>query len=241
MRYNRYVTSQDGLAIHARPLEEDDPFGETDTCKCAEAKQRSQLGPGAAAWLRARLVDPSRVIPAYAFLYAGRRYLGIKERLAATCPDCGAAYSNARQANLCPRAGAQVNQHQPLIRTTSLFRKRISICHQVESGSPFDADRDLRMDTGGGGFETQRHPISGTKHAHQRHVRGPPSGDKTCVPEALTKMGQPLPLLRRESATNPAGLGHSAFDKRSPKPVTTVVRWKALDVLQGEKANESIF
>ncbi|CAN0590218.1 unnamed protein product, partial [Laminaria digitata] len=77
----------------------------------AKARQRSQSGPGAAAWLRARPVDASRVIPAQEFLYAGRRHLGIEEHLAATCSACGAAGANTRHARLCHRAGSQVNQH----------------------------------------------------------------------------------------------------------------------------------
>ena len=66
--------------------------------------------------------------------------------MAATCPACGAAGANARHARLCYRAGAQVNQHQLLIHATSRFLKRISVRHQVESDSPFNADGDLRMD-----------------------------------------------------------------------------------------------
>ena len=97
-------------------------------------------------WLRARPVDAQRVIPAQEFLYAGRRHLGIEEHLAATCPACGAADANTRHARLCHRAGAQVNQHQPLVNATFRFSKRMSVRHQVGSGAPFNADRDLRMD-----------------------------------------------------------------------------------------------
>ena len=77
---------------------------------------------------------------------AGRRHLGIEEHLTATCPTCGAADANTRHARLCHRAGAQVNEHQPLVHATSLFLKRMSVRHQVASGAPFNADRDLRMD-----------------------------------------------------------------------------------------------
>ena len=104
VRYDRHVTSLDGLPSHARAPEEVGPFGERETRECAKARQRSQSGPGAAAWLRARPVDVQRVIPAQEFLYAGRRHLGIEEHLAATCPTCGAAGANARHARLCHRA-----------------------------------------------------------------------------------------------------------------------------------------
>ena len=42
--------------------------------------------------------------------------------------------------------GAQVNQHQALVHALSRTFKRKSIRHQVESGAPFNADRDLRID-----------------------------------------------------------------------------------------------
>ena len=68
VQYDRCVTSLDGLPTHARPPEEVDRLGESETRGCARARQRSQSGPGAAAWLRARPVDAQRVIPAQEFL-----------------------------------------------------------------------------------------------------------------------------------------------------------------------------
>ena len=85
------------LPVHARTPEEIDPFGESETHECAKARQRSHSGPGAAAWLRMRPADTSRVIPAQEVLYARRRYLGIEYRLAATCPACG----SRRQHTIC--------------------------------------------------------------------------------------------------------------------------------------------
>ena len=72
VRYDRYVTSLDGLPTHARPPEGIGSLGESETHECAKAGQRSQPGLRAAAWLRARPVDAQRVIPAQEFLYAGR-------------------------------------------------------------------------------------------------------------------------------------------------------------------------
>ena len=143
VRQDRYVASLDGLLAHARPPS---PFGETYTHECAKARQRTQSGPRAAVWLRARPVDASRVIPAHDFLSIGRRHLGIENQLAATCPACGAVDANTRNARLCHRAGAQVNQHRPLDHATSRILKRMSVRHQMESGTPFNADKDLRMD-----------------------------------------------------------------------------------------------
>ena len=112
----------------------------------AKARQRSQLGSRATAFLRARPVDSTRTIPASEFVTAGKRFLGIEEFLAARCPCCGEAEVNTRHARLCHRSGVQVNQHQPLVHALSSTLKSMSIRHQVESGAPFHANRDLRMD-----------------------------------------------------------------------------------------------
>ena len=91
-------------------------------------------------------MDAQRVILAQEFWHEGWRHLGIEEHLAETRPVCGAAVANTRHARLCHRAGAQVNQHQPLVHATSRFLKRMSVRYQVESGAPFNTDSDLRMD-----------------------------------------------------------------------------------------------
>eukprot|EP00904_Undaria_pinnatifida_P007452 jgi/Undpi1/3837/HiC_scaffold_16.g07206.m1 len=120
--------------------------GKKETRDLARARERSQSGSGATAFLRARPVDSARTIPASEFVTAGKRFLGIEEFLAARCPRCSEAEVNARHARLCHRAGAQVNQHQPLVHALSRTLKSMSVRHQVESGAPFHADRDLRMD-----------------------------------------------------------------------------------------------
>ena len=129
VRYDRYVTSLDGLSTHACPPGEVGPFEESETRECAKARLRSQSGPGAAAWSRARPVDAQRVIPAQKFQYAVRRHLGIEEHLAKTCPACGAADANTRHTRLCHCAGAQVNQHQPMVHATPRFLKWMFIHH----------------------------------------------------------------------------------------------------------------
>ena len=53
---------------------------------------------------------------------------------------------DTRHARICPRSGAQVNQHQPLLHAIPRTLKRLGISHQVESGEPFTAERNLRMD-----------------------------------------------------------------------------------------------
>ena len=46
---------------------------------------------------------------------------------------------NTRHARICSRAGAQVNQHQPLVHAMPNVLKRLGIQHQVESGESFTA------------------------------------------------------------------------------------------------------
>ena len=60
-------------------------------------------------------------------------------------PCCDAVNVDTRHARMCPRAGAQVNQHQPLLHMITRTLKRLGIPNQVESGEPFTADRNLRM------------------------------------------------------------------------------------------------
>ena len=159
-------------------------FGESENRECAKVRQRSQSGPGAATWLRARPVDAHRVIPAQKFLYARRRHLGMEEHLAATCPAYGAADTNTRHARLCHCAGELVNQHQPLVHATSRFLKQMSVRHQVEGGASFNADRDLRMDIvieTGGLRDASASDFRYKNHFNRCHLRGHPSGGSpTC-------------------------------------------------------------
>ena len=53
---------------------------------------------------------------------------------------------DTRHARICPKAGARVNQHQPLVHAMPHTLKWLGIRHQVERGEPFTAGRNLRMD-----------------------------------------------------------------------------------------------
>ena len=110
-------------------------------------------------------MDRARIIPASEFVSVGRRFLGIEEQLAARCPCCEATDDNTCHARTCHRAGAQVNQHQPVVHALSHTFKRLSIRHQVESGAPFNADRNLRMDVviERGGLRDARRQTSATR------------------------------------------------------------------------------
>ena len=72
--------------------------------------------------------------------------MGVEERVAVRCPCCDAVDVDIRHACICPRAEAQVNQHQPLVHAISRTLKRLGVPYQVESGEPFTVDRILRMD-----------------------------------------------------------------------------------------------
>lgn len=95
------------------------------------------------------------------------------------------------------RSGAQVNNPQSLVHTTSLSPYRTSVYHQVESGGPFDAHKDLRT-----GIVSERIRLRDASVLDFRHERIYidvtytliPKRGVTCVPEVLTKMGQLLQL-----------------------------------------------
>ena len=91
-------------------------------------------------------MDPARIIPASDLVSIERRFLGMEKPLAARCPSCEATDVNTRPARTRHRTGAQVSQHQPLVHGLSCTFKRLSVRHQVESGAPFNGDRNLRMD-----------------------------------------------------------------------------------------------
>ena len=45
--------------------------------------------------------------------------MGIEERIAVRCTCCEAVDVDTRLGRICPRAGAQVSQHQPLLHAIS--------------------------------------------------------------------------------------------------------------------------
>ena len=75
----------------------------------------------------------------------GRWFMGIEDYGAMRCRCCDAVDENTSHARMCPRAGAQVNQHRPLVHAMSCTLKRLGIRRQMESGEPFTVDRNLRM------------------------------------------------------------------------------------------------
>ena len=136
-RHAAHTASLDLLPETARLPGPDDPLGGRETKTLAKARYRSRQGAGATACLRARPTDSLRVIPATEFVGIGRRFMGIEEHVAVRCPCCDATDVDTRHARICPRAGAQVNQHQPLLHAISHTLKRLGVPHQVKSGEPF--------------------------------------------------------------------------------------------------------
>ena len=104
---------------------------------------------GATACLRERPADPLRVIPAAEFVDTGRRSIGIEEHMAFRYPCYEAVDVDTRYARICPGAGAQVNQHQPLLLFSARSPrtlKRLETPHHVESGKSSTAEGILRTD-----------------------------------------------------------------------------------------------
>ena len=114
-RHAAHTSLLDQLPETSHPQGPGDPLGRCETKALAKARYRSLQGAGATACLRARPTDSLRVIPAAEFVGMGRRFLGIEEHVAVRCPCCNAVKVDTRHARICPRAGAQVNQHQPLL------------------------------------------------------------------------------------------------------------------------------
>ena len=140
--YDRYIASLEQLPEMNPQRGKGDPFGE-ETRGFAKARQRSQSGLGATAFLRASPVDSSRVIPATEFMQDAA-FWGWRSSWRRGAP--AAVRRTTRRARLCHRSGAQVNQHQPLVHSLSRSVKRTAIHHHVESGAPFKRNKDLRMD-----------------------------------------------------------------------------------------------
>ena len=163
--------------------------GPSETQATLKTRGRPSLGQGPATEsigirgyhlvLRARPVDSAGSIPASEFMTAGKIFMGMEEFLAARCPCCGEAEVNTRHARLCQRSDAQVNQRLPHVHALSRNLKSMFICHQVESGAPFHANRDLANGHIDWGEWTSRR--YGTRVSRQistlrRHVRGPACG-----------------------------------------------------------------
>ena len=141
------------------------------------------------------------------------------------CPCCDAVDVNTRHARICPRAGVQMNQHQPILHAISRTLKRLGIPHQVESGELFTADRNLRMDIviRRGGFwdapnreYRDRSILLDVTYADpqsQVHLRGG-SADHDESAASTSEVRKPQPCARPR---------HVSLDKRSHELATLAV------------------
>ena len=154
----------------------------------------------------------------------GRRFLGIKEHVAVRCPRpcCDAVDVDTRHARICPRSGAQLNQHQPLLHAISRTLKRLGISRQVESGEPFTAERNLRMDIVIGRGSLRDAPnreyrdksillhVSHADPQAQVHLRG-------CSADNDGSAASTSEARKQQHCARP---GHVSFDERSHKLAT---------------------
>ena len=124
-----------------------DPYERVEIRDLVRARHQSLCRFGVLACLRTYPFDSLRMIFSSGYVEMGRRFWGVEPRLAARGSCCSIIHADTHHARLCPRVGAQVAQHQPLINTLPDVFKRLSLAHSVEDGAPFLPDRDLRMST----------------------------------------------------------------------------------------------
>ena len=130
-RHAAHTVSLEELPETARSPGPGYPMGGTETKAFAKARYRSLQGAGTTACLRARPTDSLRVIPEAEFVGIARRSTGSKEHVTVRYPCCDEVDVNTRHVRICPRARAQVNQHQPLVHPMSRTLKRLENRHQA--------------------------------------------------------------------------------------------------------------
>ena len=143
-RHAAHAALLEELPETARPPRQGHPMGGTETKAFPKARYRSLQGAGATACFRARPTDLPHVIPAAEFVGMGRRFMGIGEHVAVRCPCSNALDVDTRRAHL-PQSRGAGETAPAAVHAMSRTLKRRGIRHQVESGEPFTADRNLRM------------------------------------------------------------------------------------------------
>ena len=141
-------------------------------------------------------------------------------------PCCNAVDVDNRHARICPRAGAQVTQHHPLLHAISRTLTRFGIPHQVESGEPFTADKNLRMElairkeevfgtlrTGSTETSPSRLGVTNADPQTQVHLRGGSADHNESA--ASTSEARERPRYDHPK--------YVSFDKRSHKFATSAV------------------
>ena len=131
VRYDRYVATLEQLPETSPPRGTGDPHGEKEARGFAKARRRSQSGPEFF----------QRLIRVRGRALSGERSFWRRGAPAAM------RRTRTRGMRVCVVDRARMsNQHQPLVHALSRTLERMSIRNQAESGAPFNAERDLRMD-----------------------------------------------------------------------------------------------
>ena len=109
-------------AVHhtsmARPPKPDDALSGGETKVFAKARCSNLQETEATACLRVRPTYSLRVVPAE-FVAIRRRFIGVEEHVAMKYQCSDAVDVDIQYARICPGAGAQVKQHQPLLHAIS--------------------------------------------------------------------------------------------------------------------------
>ena len=137
-RHAAHKPSLDPLPETAGPPEPNDPLEMVETRAFAKARYRSLQVAGATACLRVRPTDSLLVKPEEVFVDIGRRLTGIEEYVTVRCPCRDTVDMDTRHERICPRAGEQVNPHQPLLHTMSRTLKGFGIPRQGSSRGTLD-------------------------------------------------------------------------------------------------------
>ena len=158
------------------------------------------------------------------------------------CPFCDAVDVDTRHARICPRAEAQVSQHQPLVHAISRTLKRLGIPHQVESGEPFTAEMNLpinivirkgRLRDGPNGEFREKSILLNVTHADQQqqvHLRG---GSAEHDGSSASTSG----ARKRQHYARP---GHVSFDEWSQKRATLAVESFGLLGVEGNNSIDQL-
>ena len=120
----------------------------------------------------------------------------------------------------CVSQGRRAGKPTPAVRPLDLpFLEQMSVCHQVESGASFNADRDSCIDIiiERGGSETRRHRTSNAKACSSTSPTRIPKRGFTCGSQGLTLDETPISAFEARKRNHYARPGHVSFDERSQK------------------------
>ena len=178
-------------------------------------------------------MDPTRIIPASEFVSIGRRFLGIEEPIDEVPLLRSDGCQHASRAHMPPsrRAGKPASSATTVVHALSRTFKRLSIRHQVESGAPFNADINLRIDiviereaSEREASETLRRQSTATKRYSSTSRTQTPRRESTFMRDGGADRDGSAASTSEARKHNPyARVGQVSFDERSHKLVTRTV------------------